>query len=168
MTDYEKLYKDEVERREWEDFRRRQDEQRTYEEREAVRREELEAARYERHHSASSWPQAFNKNIGRLESELSGELALATKLRDEESAYDNSDGIRFWREQIQINKAACDYLAEEMSFIQPVIDKLHDKIALLERRARQRVLRRIIETMPGNYGTVDCLVDGNPSDLLWW
>jgi hypothetical protein len=162
MKDYKKLYDEEMERQEWENHRQRTESERAYQEREAERRQQrIEYTRY-----ADSWDDGLRKNIRRLEGELRDSLAFAESAKDE--AFDHSANITFWREQVAINKAAFDFLAEEMTRIRPITAKLQARIDALERRARKRVVKRIQETLPGNTSTIECLIDGNPSELLDW
>lgn len=162
MTNYKKLYEEEMERQEWENHRQRTEAERAYQEREAERRQyRIEYTRY-----ADAWDDGLRKNIQRLEGELRESLAFARE--DKDGDFDYTANLAYWREQIAINKAAFDFLAEEMTHIRPIVAKLQAKIERLERRARQRVVKRIQETLPGNHSTIECLIDGNPSDLLDW
>lgn len=165
MTDYKKLYEDAKEREYW----REQDEltrgHDAYLEREANRREQERQQIRDEAYIAHSWKQAFRKNVRRLLGELRD--AFTWKKEGQGSGYDHAREINFWRSEIRTNKLANDLLDEEMAFIAPIVEKLEARIETLKRRARRRVVKRV-EEITGNAGSMECLIDGEPSDLLEW
>ena len=170
MPDYKTMYEEEVEYRERQESVRREYEYDEYLRREESRKQRHEEIRYEINFMADSWKQAFRQNICRLKGELKSELDFAKQVKADPEGYQLSsytpDG-KYWRETIRANQLADEYLDEEMRHIAPIIAKLQAKIAKLERRARERVVKRVEETT-GDGAAIEVLVDGYPSDLLQW
>lgn len=169
MPNYEKMYKEEMERQEREDSLRRKQEYDDYQQREEARRQQRAQWEHEATFEAETWGQALRRNIRRLKRELKDSLQWVKEVREKGNKLTDFDfdNLAFWRKEICANELAHEYLEEEMQHIAPIIAKFQAKIDKLERRARQRAVKRV-EQATGDSASIEVLIDGEPSDILQW
>lgn len=164
--DYQKLYEQEKEQRYWEEQERINREHDAYLEREQQRRDREKQYKYSANFEASTWREAFRKNKRRLAEEHRGELDTVSKFKNDPEPY-TYDG--WWLKQIRINEDAESFIDQELRLIGSLIKKLQGFIEKLQQRARKRAYQRLVEKYGLNdVSTVECMIDGDPEDLLQW
>ena len=168
MTDYERRYRELKEELYWKEQEERERSDREQARREQARRERDKRLKHKVTFEASSWSEAFSKNKRRLAQELREEKAMFEKMDEEERKHYGSDN--FWYNQIKINEDAEAFMNHELRLAQPIISRLRKFIDSLQQRARKRAYLRVVEKWGSNANTecIECMVDGEPEDLLWW
>lgn len=147
-TDYKARYEEEKRHREDLEWEKGQRAMREYEARQEAR-EEAERNRKERQAqwemSADTWEEALQKNINRMEGELSDDPSLN----------------KFWKGEIAASRFALDVLREEQEAVQEEIDRL-------QRRVYERTVERMEQAGHKNNAIKEAMLEGGPEDLLQW